>query len=166
MADYFDPTNDNDLALLPPDVRKNRDLARVAGEAEADVLRVYTEEISPASYLYRGAMQLGYVHIRNGRRIYVALDNRLAVFLDGYTLDADACTNARFKGALKRAIAAAIVWKLEMSGRKPAVRSESGLGGTGSGTAVTYSGDSGAPLPPNALRWLRDYDTRDACYVI
>lgn len=167
MATYFDATEGSeDIATYLPEkyvTTRPTNLAAVASEAESDVIGRYT---APLRALSSAAWDLlAAVPVTSDAattRVYTDLGDGTAVFLRGYTEDADDCTDAALVIALKRAIASAIVWKLGQEGRDLAASSQS----TTASGARTWQAGHDAPLPKHVERFLARWDTREPCWGI
>jgi hypothetical protein len=140
MADgYFrtDPTEDNDLALLPPAIRDYADMANVAASAEEDVLAEFTRD-----------------RIDDGG-LAVILDENTPVerfvWLKGYAPDPFDAEDA-FVAAYRREIANVIRWRIARDDKKPNVDSETA---SSSRTTRSYRSDAEERFPPDFGRALK-----------
>ena len=150
---YFDTTDDDHKAMLPPGIRDDGDLADVAADAEADVIDHFTE--GPEG----NARPLRYVAGRDRTELTDADGDGIGlyVYLMGYAAD-PASAEQNLVAAMRRTIAEVIRWRMAQRKKAPLKASESGDAGTFSG--FSFRGDSERPFPPNAFRRLRKYDTR------
>ena len=104
MTAYFRVTGDpNDKALLMRNLRNDADLLAIAAEAEARVLAFYTRSVSTASYRDRaleGRFERGFTTSELANAVRVGGDDDpVYVFLRGYAVSADDCTNELLKAA-------------------------------------------------------------------
>lgn len=138
---YFrtDVTGDNDLALLPPELRDSPDMANVAASAETDVLERYTRFTAHPSgcavVVDEGTSMQRYVYLR------------------GYACDPMDAAEP-FAAAFRREIANVIRWRLARANKKPNVTSESA---TSTRTTRVYRTDAEQSFPPDFGRVLALY---------
>jgi len=155
---YFDasgPTTPS-MLMLPPTMRTNSDIARLAAEAEADVINAFTRPLNAVTYFNYPAPASLPVALQL-TSVFTDLGTGAGVFLRYYTTDASLCTVPDFVTAMQRTVAAIIQWRFTQSKRDVQIRSRSGGAGIGSNETYLPYDD----LPPAWTRWLKLYDTRE-----
>lgn len=164
---YFDVTGQADLELLPPGLRKAKDLAFLAEQVEAEVIGIFTLDLTGAPS-YR-ALPPGHPHqqlLFRGRRYTPVADGEQGVFLRGYAEDA-AAADAKLRAALARTVARVVAWRLEQgTERVRMVQSVSGQAAGGTNSNITYHAGARDPLPEGWSAPLAAYDTRPAVYGV
>lgn len=166
MTTYFSTTND--LALLPPGMRADGELANVAALAEADVIGYFVSD--PPYWLYTNQLGLqGFFDaslgvgedITNQSAPASAVVPQVRVYLRGYKADAShADVDPNLKLALKRTIAEVIAWRLwQWKQLEPGVSAASGLDG-GAQKSRAFRATAEDRFPTDWYRWLIPYDSR------
>jgi len=168
MAPYFraDATvTPNDLGLLPKTLRIEPDLVALAEAAEALVIDFYTYSTYERRWRWMGT-RAGDLDIgvdAGAVQIEATADGFLYVMLRGYTVDADANLNATFKQAMRREIAATILW---LRARWRSADDENLTSRSEDNGARTYRADAQAWVRPGMGRFLRHWSLRRVAYTI
>lgn len=148
MATYFDPTNAEDLKLLPVALRDQQDLADIAARVEAEVIAEY--EVStydaPSGVAVDTASSLDPAAVKVADYRYVCLR--------GYAVDS-AAADAGLKEALRKEIAELLRRRLWQSRREDGVRFA-----IDSDRQRQYKPGAEDRIPESFGFWLRNYDVR------
>lgn len=139
MANYFNALDDEHLALLPQELQNSDRVEEVAARVEAEVLKHY--EVWSYTKLVTHWVDLG---------------DYYWMALRGYAVDADDCTDARFKEALKHTIADVIAWRLQQDPENALLTSVS----TGIGTSKSFREDANSPFPSRWTWRMANHDVR------
>lgn len=125
----------NDLTLLPLSQRDHEDLAAVAADAEADVIRHFTRttEHPEAVVVDAGLVTQRYVWLR------------------GYAADPGSAVGT-FADAMRKAVARVIRWRIPQWAKKPNVD-----GASGDKKSETYRRDAEWEFPPGWDAPLRPF---------
>lgn len=155
MTAYFDPDAAATLAFLPPEAQTATNLDLHATDAEADVIRFFTRDIGVGSPYYDA-----------DTTTYTLVGDRLGVFLRHYkedvdNLDTGDADTVAFLNAMRRTIAAVIVWRLVQDTMNRAALGES----TSSKGTIQKAMYHAEPFPPYWERWLRPFSTLPALVV-
>jgi hypothetical protein len=162
MATYFDWTEDEHLSLLPRGMRDFEDLESVSARAEAQVLMHYTvSTIAPQGMFGTFKYVSTFTNTPEGA---TTIGNDQAVCLRGYAVDADDCTNAALKIALRRAIADQMRWLRARDEREAGVSGESK--GKASSKQYGVSDAEKVKICQEAHDWLRLFDVTPPVFNI
>lgn len=162
MSTYFDYTDDEHLLLLPRGARDAEDLESLAARAEALVIRHYTiSTIGPQGMFGTFKYVSTFTNTPEGA---TTVDDDQAVCLRGFAVDADDCTNAALKVALRRAIADQIRWLRARDAREPDVAGESK--GRASSKQYGVNGAESVKICQDAHDWLRPFDVTPPLYSV
>ena len=155
MTAYFRLPEDK--TLLMRNLRNDADLTAIVAEAEARVIAFYTRHATTASYRDRALearFERGFTTSELAYAVRIGgTDDPVYVFLRGYAVDADACTNDLLKAAIRREVARVARWMKAQSEKEPLLESESKEDGSD-----TYRGDSEDDYPPDFGLHLRPWN--------
>lgn len=175
MTTYFDPTNADDLLLLPTGYREDKDLPVLAGVCEADVIDYFTEV---PSYWWLATSQLGFIQypwgwgglenpgvdITAGGPNAPTTNARVRVYLKGFrpndpnnpstTGSSDPLVDPNLASALKRTIALVLAWRISRwKFVKPGIASEA----SDIGKSTVFQKNAEDAFPPDWIRALIPY---------
>lgn len=153
MATYFDPTDPEDLKLLPVALRDQEDLAEVAARVEAEVIAEY--EVST----YDGSSGAGVDTSDRLDPAAVMVADYRYVCLRGYAVDSTDA-DAGLKEALRKEIAELLRRRLWQSRREDGVRFA-----IDSDRQRQYRANAEDRIPESFGFWLRNYDIRPVNWV-
>lgn len=141
MATYFLPADATHKKLLPEAYRDVNELADVAAQAEADVIRRYTGREYVAEATALGTTPERYV------------------YLDGYKVDS-AAAPSHLAEALRYTIALVIGWRIAQLKKNPIIDIQ-----FAGGTSNNFRPDAADPFPPRWHWRLTEYDLRPDAVV-